>query len=54
VKWNPAIKTRADRDAIRRAVVDGRIDVVATDHAPHTLEEKARPYAQCPSGGLLM
>jgi dihydroorotase len=54
VKWNPAIKTRADRDAIRRAVVEGRIDVVATDHAPHTLEEKASPYAQCPSGGPLV
>jgi dihydroorotase len=54
VKWNPAIKTRADRDAIRRAVNEGRIDVVATDHAPHTLEEKARPYAQCPSGGPLV
>jgi dihydroorotase len=54
VKWNPAIKTRADRDAIRRAVVEGRIDVVATDHAPHTLEEKARPYAKCPSGGPLV
>ena len=54
VKWNPAIKTRADRDAIRRAVVEGRIDVVATDHAPHTLEEKAQPYAKCPSGGPLV
>lgn len=54
IKWNPAVKTRADRDAIRQAVKDGRIDVVATDHAPHTLEEKARPYRQCPSGGPLV
>jgi dihydroorotase len=48
------VKTRNDRDAIRAAVIDGRIDVVATDHAPHTLEEKSRPYAQCPSGGPLV
>ncbi|MBL8003214.1 MAG: dihydroorotase [Flavobacteriales bacterium] len=54
VKWNPAVKTRADRDAIRSAVVEGRIDVLATDHAPHTLEEKAQPYAKCPSGGPLV
>lgn len=54
IKWNPAVKTREDRDAIREAVKDGRIDVVATDHAPHTLEEKAQPYAKCPSGGPLV
>lgn len=54
IKWNPAVKSRADRDAIRRAVNEGRIDVIATDHAPHTLEEKAMPYAKCPSGGPLM
>ncbi len=54
VKWNPAIKTAADRDAIRAAVREGRIDVVATDHAPHTLEEKGRPYTQCPSGAPLV
>ncbi|MBK6543270.1 MAG: dihydroorotase [Flavobacteriales bacterium] len=54
LKWNPAVKRAADRDAVRQAVRDGRIDVVATDHAPHTLEEKARPYAQCPSGGPLV
>lgn len=54
IKWNPAIKSAADRDEIRRAVADGRIDVVATDHAPHTREEKARPYRQCPSGGPLV
>lgn len=54
IKWNPAVKTAADRDAIRRAVNEDRIDVLATDHAPHTLEEKARPYAKCPSGGPLV
>ncbi len=54
IKWNPAVKTREDREAIRQAVRDGRIDVVATDHAPHTMEEKAMPYAQCPSGGPLV
>lgn len=54
IKWNPAVKTVEDREAIRRAVKDGRIDVVATDHAPHTMEEKAMPYAQCPSGGPLV
>jgi dihydroorotase len=50
IKCNPAIKTAADRAALRAAVVDGRIDVIATDHAPHTLEEKARGYFEAPSG----
>lgn len=54
IKWNPAVKTKADRDVIRQAVKDGRIDVVATDHAPHTWEEKQQPYAKCPSGGPLV
>lgn len=54
IKWNPAVKTAADREAVRRAVLDDRIDVMATDHAPHTLEEKQRPYLQCPSGGPLV
>ncbi|HRN36139.1 MAG TPA: dihydroorotase, partial [Flavobacteriales bacterium] len=54
IKWNPAVKTKADRDAISQAVKDGRIDVVATDHAPHTWEEKQQPYAKCPSGGPLV
>lgn len=54
IKWNPAVKTAEDRDAIRQAVKDGRIDVVATDHAPHTEEEKANPYTSCPSGGPLV
>ncbi|MBL7945665.1 MAG: dihydroorotase [Flavobacteriales bacterium] len=54
IKWNPAVKTEADRAAIRKAVIDDRIDVIATDHAPHTREEKAQPYAKCPSGGPLI
>jgi len=54
IKWNPAIKTEADRDGILKAVLDGRIDVIATDHAPHTLEEKSLPYLQAPSGGPLV
>ncbi|WPV02799.1 dihydroorotase [Mucilaginibacter sp. cycad4] len=54
IKWNPAVKTEADRDGILRAVLDGRIDVIATDHAPHTIEEKEQPYLQAPSGGPLV
>lgn len=54
IKWNPAVKTAADRDEIWRAVLDGRIDVIATDHAPHTFEEKSQPYLQAPSGGPLV
>ena len=54
IKWNPAVKTEQDRDGILKAVLDGRIDVIATDHAPHTLEEKALPYLQAPSGGPLV
>ncbi len=50
VKCNPAIKSAADREALWAAVNDGRIDVIATDHAPHTVEEKARPYAAAPAG----
>ncbi|AMR33189.1 dihydroorotase [Mucilaginibacter sp. PAMC 26640] len=54
IKWNPAIKTQNDRDGILAALLDGRIDVVATDHAPHILAEKAQPYLQAPSGGPLV
>lgn len=54
IKWNPAIKSKIDRNAIREAVKDGRIDVIATDHAPHTLEEKSRSYFKAPSGGPLV
>ncbi len=50
IKCNPAIKTRADRDALRAALVDGRIDLIGTDHAPHTAEEKAETYFQAPAG----
>ncbi|MDP2415821.1 dihydroorotase [Daejeonella sp.] len=54
IKWNPAIKTAADRDEIFKAVLDDRIDVIATDHAPHTIEEKSQPYSKAPSGGPLV
>lgn len=54
IKWNPAIKTAADRDEIFKAVFDDRIDVIATDHAPHTIEEKLLPYSKAPSGGPLV
>ncbi len=54
IKWNPAVKTEHDRNAIRAALLDGRIDIVATDHAPHTMEEKQRPYNSAPSGGPLV
>lgn len=54
IKWNPAVKKESDRDGILAAVLDGRIDVIATDHAPHTLEEKSQPYLQAPSGGPLV
>ena len=54
IKWNPAIKTKEDRDAIRAAVNDGRIDVIATDHAPHTIEEKEQSYFKAPAGGPLV
>lgn len=54
IKWNPAVKTAADRDALWKALLDGRIDVIATDHAPHTLEEKKQSYLKAPSGGPLV
>jgi dihydroorotase len=50
IKCNPAIKDASDREALLRALVDDRIDVLATDHAPHTLEEKQQPYLAAPSG----
>lgn len=50
IKCNPAIKTQADRDALREALNSDRLDVVGSDHAPHTWEEKQRPYAEAPSG----
>jgi dihydroorotase len=54
IKWNPAIKTAADRERLFDALLDGTIDVVATDHAPHTLDEKRNSYFKAPSGGPLV
>lgn len=54
IKWNPAVKSAADRDAIWQAVADDKIDVFATDHAPHTIEEKEQNYFNAPSGGPLV
>ncbi len=54
IKWNPAIKKMSDRDAIMHAVNTNVIDVIATDHAPHTLEEKSQAYLKAPSGGPLV
>ncbi len=54
IKWNPAVKEASDRDAIFQAVLDNRIDVIATDHAPHTIEEKSQAYSKAPSGGPLV
>jgi dihydroorotase len=54
IKWNPAIKTSTDQTQILNAVLDDRIDVIATDHAPHTLEEKNNTYFKAPSGGPLI
>ncbi|TFH34131.1 MAG: dihydroorotase, partial [Bacteroidia bacterium] len=54
IKWNPAIKTAFDRKALIEAVNNNKIDIVATDHAPHTLEEKGQLYLKAPSGGPLV
>lgn len=54
IKWNPAVKTSQDRAQLWKALLDDRIDVIATDHAPHTLEEKSQQYLQAPSGGPLV
>ena len=54
IKWNPAVKTARDREGIWQGVLANAIDVIATDHAPHTLEEKAGKYFQAPSGGPLV
>ena len=54
IKWNPAVKEVSDRSAIFQAVKEGRIDVIATDHAPHTLSEKQQVYTKAPSGGPLV
>ena len=54
IKWNPAVKSEFDQDALWEALNSDRIDIVATDHAPHTLEEKQNNYLNCPSGGPLV
>ncbi|MDY0780525.1 dihydroorotase [Tenacibaculum sp. IB213877] len=54
IKWNPAVKTQKDKDGLWKALLDDRIDIIATDHAPHTLEEKANVYTKAPSGGPLV
>ena len=54
IKWNPAVKSASDRDAVFEALLNDRIDVIATDHAPHTLEEKNNTYFNAPSGGPLV
>lgn len=54
IKWNPAVKTEKDRDGLWKALLEDRIDVIATDHAPHTIEEKANSYLNAPSGGPLV
>jgi dihydroorotase len=54
IKWNPAIKTKHDRDSLLAALLDDQLDVVATDHAPHTIEEKQSKYFQSPSGGPMV
>lgn len=54
IKWNPSVKTAYDRDKLFEAMLDGTIDVVATDHAPHTIEEKSQSYLKAPSGGPLV
>jgi dihydroorotase len=54
IKWNPAIKTAKDKEALWKALLSDKIDVIATDHAPHTLEEKNNTYFKAPSGGPLV
>ncbi len=54
IKWNPSVKYNTDRLGLINGIKEGYIDVVATDHAPHTLEEKSKPYKECPSGGPMV
>jgi dihydroorotase len=54
IKWNPAVKKTADREGLWEALNDDRIDLIATDHAPHTLSEKTNPYTKAPSGGPMV
>ena len=54
IKWNPAVKSAKDRDALWKGLLNDKIDVIASDHAPHTLEEKSNTYTKAPSGGPLV
>jgi len=54
IKWNPAVKKASDREGLWKALLDDRLDIIATDHAPHTLEEKSNSYLNAPSGGPLV
>ncbi len=54
IKWNPAVKSKSDRDQLFQALLDDKLDIIATDHAPHTLEEKDNTYFKAPSGGPLV
>jgi len=54
IKWNPAIKSKEDRDALWEAIKDNKIDIIASDHAPHTIQEKNKKYLNCPSGGPMV
>ncbi len=54
IKWNPAVKTAKDRDAVWKGILENNIDIIATDHAPHTIEEKEGSYLKAPSGGPLV
>ncbi|MGB0428011.1 MAG: dihydroorotase [Flavobacteriales bacterium] len=54
IKWNPAVKSKSDQDALWEGLLDNRLDIIATDHAPHTIEEKNNSYFKAPSGGPLV
>jgi dihydroorotase len=54
IKWNPAIKTEQDKEGLFKGLLEDKIDIIATDHAPHLEEEKAQSYLSCPSGGPLI
>ena len=54
IKWNPSIKTKSDQDGLWSALNSDKIDIIATDHAPHTFTEKQKKYLECPSGGPLV
>ena len=54
IKWNPAVKSSKDKEGVWKALIDNRIDIIATDHAPHTIDEKNNTYFKAPSGGPLV